>query len=1415
MQILKSKENSSGQRKTLYQKIQAGSLGRSLLFWFLFISLTPLLVITFITDKSAQTYFKQRAERELLAICASCVIEIKGYFSDTQVNLEVASRLAGTHDMLENFGLSYEASGLSLSAFVASAEWQNLKKYFQSDMVFLQSSHGYYDLFIIDRDGNILYTVEEEDDLGSNIFTGPYKDTGFAKACRAALEEEQTVFSDFERYAPSNNAPANFMVTVIRDGLGDKKGLLAIQINQIKIDTIMQRKSTPWEAGETYLIGHDLLMRSNSAKEKEPTVLKTSVDTKQTRFWLEEHRIHNPKEHKDSQESHVEHNTAFLYKGRAGNMVLGLHQHFNVLGVPLAVIGEVDEKEAFFFIDKQYRTTVALLLFTIITVIIISVVVSSTIVRPIAGLSRWARKVALGNFAYEEISVPDNEVGELNNNFRIMVDSFRAVTSACESIAIGNLGVNIKQRSKEDRLAQAVNRMVENFRLVVSQAGSIARGDYRTEILPRGDKDELGSALQAMTEVLRITVRENEDKNWFATGLNRLYEQTGGDQDIPTLATNTISFLAKYLNAQVGALYIKKQDDDFLTLAGSYAFTKRKDMNNCFEINEGLVGQAAYEKEIISVANLPDDYFKIRSAIGDAGPRNVVVVPFLFEGKVCGVVEFGTLEEFSDLSLEFLKAVSNPVSVAINAAMAREKMKVLLTQTKTQALALKAQQDELKATNEELEEKTEALIRKKYDIEKKNKDLESAHLDIEKKARDLALSSKYKSEFLANMSHELRTPLNSLLLLASNLSVNKKGNLTDRQVEAASIIHTSGQELLSLISEILDLAKIESGRMEKVLESVNLSEITDTITSSFGHMISEKGLELEITLSKALPESIITDQQRMMQILRNFISNAVKFTEQGRISIEIKQPPADINLSRSGLEPQNAIGFAVIDTGIGIIEEKQKLIFEAFQQVDGTTSRKYGGTGLGLSISRELAKLLGGEIQLSSVIGQGANFTLYLPLEPGANEDQAVYAGNRRQEEGPQQKDSKPPAHLPTPDDDRANIQEGEDVILVIEDDIAFAGILRKQCHDKKYKCLIAPTGEMGLEFAVRYNPAAIILDIKLPGMDGWAVLEHLKRDMNLQHIPVHMMSGENADLEAFKKGVIGFLTKPISTEDLQESFHRIERIINRQISRLLVVEDNDIMRQEMIRLIGNGDVKIDEAKDGEGAFSAIKENTYDCLVLDLGLPDISGFELLDKITADNRIEVPPVVVYTGRELTRDEGIKLRSYTDSIIVKGVRSEERLLAETTLFLHRTVSKMPENQRKIIASLHEQDSMFKEKKILLVDDDMRNSYVLSKILGEKGFTVRLAANGQKALDNLQQEKGIDLVLMDIMMPVMDGYEATRKIREQEQFWNLPIIALTAKAMPEDRKKCLDAGVNDYLPKPLDLDRLLSMLRVWLYK
>ncbi len=941
---------------------------------------------------------------------------------------------------------------------------------------------------------------------------------------------------------------------------------------------------------------------------------------------------------------------------------------------------------------------------------------------------------------------------------------------------------------------------------------------------------------------LKKAETETANKNWLLTGNGELNNKMQGEKEVRQLAQEVVNQLTVYLRAQIGAVYVV--ENGHLGLAGSYAFHHRKENLNVIQFGQGLVGQSALEKKHIIFSEVPDDYVKINSALGNSLPKNILVYPFQYDGQVKGVIEIGSAREFSDLDLQFMNMVTENIGIAFNSSQSRTQLKELLEETQRQAEELEAQQEEMRQINEELQEKTQLLEKSEAELKAQQEELqqtneeleekanlledqkdklEVAKMEVETKARELEITSKYKSEFLANMSHELRTPLNSILILAQLLSENKSKVLGEKEVEFSKNIHSSGADLLNLINEILDLSKVEAGKMELEISEVNIDGIKGNLQSMFREIAKNKSIDFEINYHKEkFTNDLSTDKQRLEQILRNLLSNAFKFTGKGgKVIMEVDVVSSNENLRNRKLRQlDQVISFSVIDNGIGIPENKQAVIFEAFQQADGSTKRKYGGTGLGLSISRELANALGGEIHLESEDGKGSTFTLYLPWTFDASmvvpieKEVSVKIIERIPETIRRETVISTEPH-PEITDDRYIVQENDKVILIIEDDINFAKILLAFIHEKGYKGILAHQGNTGLSFARYYHPDAIILDMKLPVMDGAEVLKHLKNDPSLRHIPVQVISGYDHRREGFELGAFDFLRKPLTQPDFNNAFGRIEEFISKKLKKLLVVEDNRQQNKAIRELIGNSDVKSFSAYSGEEAHEMLLKEKFDCIIIDLGLPDMSGINLMEKIKADSSLNKIPIIVYTGKDLNKEEASLLNKLASTVVLKTADSNERLLDETTLFLHRVESKLPIEKQQLIRKLHRTDEVLKSKKVLIVDDDMRNIYSLTNALEEEGVRCITAENGKAAIRILKEQPDTDIVLMDVMMPEMDGYEATQEIRKINKFGKLPIIALTAKAMKGDREKCLEAGMSDYIAKPVNIDQLLSLMRVWLYK
>jgi CheY-like chemotaxis protein/signal transduction histidine kinase len=835
------------------------------------------------------------------------------------------------------------------------------------------------------------------------------------------------------------------------------------------------------------------------------------------------------------------------------------------------------------------------------------------------------------------------------------------------------------------------------------------------------------------------------------------------------------------------------------------------------ELGHGLIGQCALDKRRMLITDMPESTVPISSALLKVKPRNNIVLPVLFENQVKAVIELASIQEFTALQTMFLEQLTTSIGIVLNSIEATMQTEGLLKQSQQLAGELQAQQKELQQTNEQLEQKAQQLAERNVEVERKNQEIEQARRALEEKATELALTSKYKSEFLANMSHELRTPLNSILILGQQLTDNPEGNLTSKQVDFARTIHGAGTDLLNLISDILDLSKIESGTVTVDAEEVFFSNLVDMVARPFRHEADTRQLSFEVHVDPNLGRSITTDTKRLQQVLKNLLSNAFKFTAQGGVRLSVNAAVGGWSGDHPVLnQAAGVVAFEVTDTGIGIPQEKQKIIFEAFQQADASTSRKYGGTGLGLAISRELAGLLGGEIHLRSVSGAGSTFTLYLPIKyvgPNATVHAAAVTGATTSAH--QGFHIIPERSIEPIPDDRMDIQAGDAILLVVEDDPHYARILVDLARDKGFKALLAMRGDDALNLAKQYQPTAVSLDVFLPDMLGWNVLSQLKQNPLTRHIPVQIVSLDEDRQHGLARGAFAFVNKPTTREGIDEALSRIKEFAEPRKKRLLIVEDNATEQMSIRELLGHDDIEIVNAGTGSEALNTLQDNPCDCVVLDLRLPDMSGFEVLERMRADSGLADIPVVVFTGRELSAEEDAQLHTMARSIVVKGVESPERLLNETALFLHRVITDLPPEKQHMLERLNSSDEDLVDRTVLLVDDDPRNIFALSSALERRGMNVLTATTGAEAIQIIEETPALAIVLMDIMMPEMDGYQTIEKIRQNKEYRRLPIIALTAKAMKGDREKCLQAGASDYLAKPVNTEQLLSALRMWLHR
>jgi len=1431
----------SADKKEKFSFSPSKSMRARLLIWFLSVSVLPLLLIVAIGIPLLLNISKQTAVKTLAFSFRQENEKLNNYFNELFQNTISQSRLDFAMPLIKQINVETVKSGKSLHDFLQSAEYAKIVESWESLVGKISKEVEITDAFLINPDGTIVYSMKKGSELGKNITKGDLKASIFGQTYQLAASEKETRMSAIGQYEKSTN-PSFFLISPLKEA-NSIYGYFAFRVLTDSLNSILGPEKNLGSSAAAYIVSADkrIVATSNPDGPKYSVFSNISNPEIEKQFFA----MRNGSAARAEQGEAVT-----IYKNAYGNSVFGSCipiKSVSRLGPKILLVQELDVMEALGGSILFIVVMVSLIFIIAILVTFISIVLARRIVRPVNLLSSWAGSVAEGDLSYQEISSTDDEIGKLNKSFRSVVDSFREITNVSAAMAVGDFEKKVAERGPEDLLGKSVNEMLESFKTVINQATLISQGDYTSEIRPRGDKDSLGVALQVMTRTLRENSEEMNRQDWLKSGMAEFSMKLSGDKSIQDLTHEMIRFIVKYLEGQMGLIYLFDEKEE-LNLASTYAFHDRKGNFSKLKLGEGLVGQAALEKEIIVFKDIAEDAPALNFGVDEKIPSNFIIAPLVFEKQLIGVFQVGKLEPFTDMQRKFIEQLLEPASIALNTSTSRSKVKHLLDQTQQQAErlqtqqeelrqtneeleeqtkalrsseeALQAQQEELRVINEELQERTKALEDQRDDIRSKNTELTRARNEIEEKAKDLEIASKYKSEFLANMSHELRTPLNSIIVLSQLLSENKKQNLTGKQVEYANTINSSGSDLLDLINEILDLSKIEAGKIELHPESMDLKEILNQMNMFFKPMVEKKGLNFNLHIEENVPSSMYTDNQRLQQILKNLLSNALKFTEKGMVKLDVCRPADGPELKRIGLIPETSLAFTVSDTGIGIPQDKLKVIFEAFQQADGTTSRRFGGTGLGLTISRSFAQVMGGDILLISEENKGSVFTLLLPEKYGEGQKKP----------GSMKPEPRPPVAIPDrpktiqvrpvvnenpAHDDRDSLQKGDKVLLIIEDDPSFSKILFDFAEDKGYKCLVAMDGESGLYLADLHIPSAIILDIGLPGINGWEVMERLHLDSKTRHIPVHFISALDKSKDALQMGAIGYLTKPVSVDKLREAFSRIEDVISKPMKKLLVVDDDLDTRKSIVALIGNGDVTTTSVSGGAEAYRLLDKENFDCMILDLGLADMSGYDLIEKIRANNKLANLPIIIYTGSELTREEEERLQKYADSIIIKGVRSPERLLAETSLFLHRVEANLPKEKQDMIRMLYSQEDVFHDRTILVVDDDSRNVFAITAVLEERGLKVISAGNGRQGIDRLKSHPEVNLVLMDIMMPEMDGYEAIGLIRKMKKYENLPILALTAKAMKEDRDHCIEAGANDYLAKPVDSQKLLSLLRVWLYK
>ncbi len=1059
-------------------------------------------------------------------------------------------------------------------------------------------------------------------------------------------------------------------------------------------------------------------------------------------------------------------------------------------------------------------------------------VMAANLTEQVRGIVKVVTAVANGELTKKLTVNAKGEVAALAETINNMTDTLATfadqVTTVAREVGVdGRLGgqANVPGAAGTWKdLTGNVNLLADNLtnqvRAIAEVTTAVTKGDLTRSIQVEasGEVAELKDYINTMIDNLRLTTDRNKEQDWLKTNLARFTAMLQGQRDLSTVGRMLLSELTPLVNAQQGVIYqMETAESGNLIQLSAFADEVQEGHPDRLGVGEGLIGQCAAEKRSLLIAEVPANAVPIRSGLFKAVPRNVIVLPVLFEDRVKAVIELASLSDFTASHLAFLEQLTSSIGIVLNSIEATMQTEGLLKQSQQLATELQTQQRELQQTNEQLAQKAQQLAEQNAEVERKNQEIEQARRAVEEKAKELALTSKYKSEFLANMSHELRTPLNSILVLGQQLTDNHDGNLTAKQVEFARTIHGAGTDLLNLISDILDLSKIESGTVSVQAEDVFFISLLEAIARPFRHEAENRRLSFEIQTDPLLGRSLFTDSKRLQQVLKNLLSNAFKFTEKGSVQLSVFTPESGWSedhqvLGKSG----SVVAFEVSDSGIGIPIEKQRLIFEAFQQADASTSRKYGGTGLGLAISRELANLLGGEIQLRSSPGEGSTFTLYLPQ---------TYVGPSSGVTVADTKASLAPIQLSTMvitervaeriTDDRDDLQGDDPILLIVEDDTHYASVLRDMAHINGFKVLVATRGSEALSLVREFHPTAVSLDVFLPDMLGWTVLNQLKQDPDTRHIPVQMLTLDEDRQHGLSRGAFAFVTKPTSSEALGSAFARIKEFATPRRKRLLVVEDNPAEQLSIRELLGHEDIDVEIAATGMDALSAIAEEPFDCVVLDLRLPDMSGFDVLERFRENPSLSDLPVVVFTGKDLSPEEDARLHMLARSVVVKGVESPERLLDETALFLHRVVSNLPEEKQKLLDLLHHSDEALMGKKVLIVDDDVRNIFALSSVLERRGMTVLTAGTGREAIAMLESTPDMAIVLMDIMMPEMDGYETMQVIRQNQSLRRLPIIALTAKAMKGDREKCLEAGASEYLAKPVNTEQLLSALRMWLHR
>ncbi|QSB25304.1 HAMP domain-containing protein [Flavobacterium sp. CLA17] len=1070
---------------------------------------------------------------------------------------------------------------------------------------------------------------------------------------------------------------------------------------------------------------------------------------------------------------------------------------------------------------------------------------ASNLTSQVRGIAKVVTSVAKGNLKQKLSIDAKGEVAQLTDTINEMIDTLatfsdQVTTVAREVGAEGKLGgqANVPGASGTwKNLTENVNQLAANLttqvRAISEVASAVTQGDLTRTIgvEAKGEVEALKDTINQMISNLKATTLRNQEQDWLKSNLAKFTQMLQGQKELNSVTKKILSELATVVTAQHGLFYILQEDEQFmdskLNLIASYAYIKRKNSPTQYAMGEGLIGQVAVEKERIILSNVPKDYIRINSGLGDAKPKDVIILPVLFEGQLKAVIELASLDTFSQTHLDFLEGLTESIGIVLNTIESNSRTEELLVQSQSLAGELKSQQEVLKNTNEELEEKAFLLANQKEEVELKNQEVEVARKALEEKADQLTLTSKYKSEFLANMSHELRTPLNSLQILANELIANRDGNLSEQQIQFAKTINSCGDDLIQLINDILDLSKIESGYISVEYNPISFVEISRFVASTFNPISAAKHLRFKIEMDENLPELMETDSQRLNQILKNLLSNSFKFTEKGEVSFKIYKANKNWKTKNANLEMAEAVvAFEISDTGIGISKEKQNIIFEAFQQAEGSTSRKYGGTGLGLSISRGLSDLLNGSIELESETNVGSKFTLFLPLKyifieevedieiVGEIEGSAPLKS--RLKSMPANGFNRSDIDLFFVDevgDDRTDIKPEDKVLLIAEDNLTFAKIMLDQAHQHDIKAIVTTKGNDVIDFINQFHPHAITMDLNMPDTSGWKILDRLKTDFNLRHIPVYIISGEDERNKGLKRGARNFLLKPVKNDSLTYLFNDIHDFKNKKAKNLLIVDDNESDLQRIVEAVKGDDIKLYSAQNAQEAVNLLREYSFDCIILDLVLPDADGLDLLSDLENNIAGQETALIIHSAGDVTKKQRARLNRFAHSIITKSVNSLDELVDQTALFMHRVHKELPEEMKERIESFYLKEDVLLGRKVLLVDDDVRNLFALTTALERYGLVVISAESGQEAINLLNVDEAIDIVLMDIMMPEMDGYETMKNIRSDARHKDLTIIAVTAKAMKGDRQRCIESGASDYMTKPVNVEQLSSLMRVWL--